>query len=202
MKYLKKVATCNEMPTEAGYYFCHTGAGATMMKFDPSFPDTWKTVRYWEKEVDLPEQTSMPSDEKLKEAFETGKELGQWIESGRDFNIKKPISFKEWLKSLSNPEAEKEEVMAICLDCRTQYPKCKIRRRCKVVQCDDFMPYNKSSGQPVLQDKEEGEESMNRFCPGCNKETKQIVKLKDPDKPENGEVWQCTICKEHTGWAE
>lgn len=41
-----------------------------------------------------------------------------------------------------------------------------------------------------------------RFCPSCMKETIQIVKLYNPDYPEDGEVWQCTECKEHTSWAE
>jgi hypothetical protein len=31
---------------------------------------------------------------------------------------------------------------SICLDCRKEYPKCKIRRRCRVIECDDFLPYN------------------------------------------------------------
>ena len=35
---------------------------------------------------------------------------------------------------------------SICLECRRQYPKCKIRRRCHVIKCDDFEPYK--SNQP------------------------------------------------------
>ena len=32
---------------------------------------------------------------------------------------------------------------AICIKCRKVYPKCKIRRRCWVIQCDDFLPFAK-----------------------------------------------------------
>jgi hypothetical protein len=43
---------------------------------------------------------------------------------------------KAWhLKGISIAES-------ICLNCRKEYPKCKIRRRCTVIECDDFSPYN------------------------------------------------------------
>jgi len=41
-----------------------------------------------------------------------------------------------------------------------------------------------------------------RFCPNCKEETKQVIKLYDPDDLEGGEVWQCTECFEHTSWVE
>ena len=37
------------------------------------------------------------------------------------------------------------EIKSVCLDCRKQYPKCKIMRRCLVIKCDDQLPYNKES---------------------------------------------------------
>ena len=47
-----------------------------------------------------------------------------------------------------------------------------------------------------------GKEVLKRFCPNCKEETIQVVKLYNPDNPEEGEVWECTKCKENTGWAE
>lgn len=45
-------------------------------------------------------------------------------------------------------------------------------------------------------------ESMKRFCPDCRVKTTQTVQLYNPDDPESGEVWECSICKENTGWVE
>ena len=47
-----------------------------------------------------------------------------------------------------------------------------------------------------------GKEVLKRFCPNCKEETIQVVKLYNPDNPEEGEVWECTKCKENTDWAE
>lgn len=44
-------------------------------------------------------------------------------------------------------------------------------------------------------------ETMNRHCPDCKKETVQVVKLYNPDEPEEGEVWECSVCKQNTGFA-
>ncbi len=45
-------------------------------------------------------------------------------------------------------------------------------------------------------------EFMDRNCPNCKTVTKQEVKLYNPDNSEDGEVWECTKCKENTGWAD
>ena len=42
--------------------------------------------------------------------------------------------------------------------------------------------------------------SRERFCPECEKKTKQVIKLYDPCNIESGKVWQCTICKEYISW--
>ena len=45
-------------------------------------------------------------------------------------------------------------------------------------------------------------EFMDRYCETCKTTTSQDVKLKNPDNPEDGEVWECVECKQNTGWAE
>jgi protein gp37 len=41
-----------------------------------------------------------------------------------------------------------------------------------------------------------------RFCPGCKEETRQTVTLYNPDIPEEGNVWTCSVCNENTAWAD
>ena len=45
-------------------------------------------------------------------------------------------------------------------------------------------------------------EFMKRNCHNCKTATKQEVKLYNRDNHEEGEVWECTTCKENTGWAD
>ena len=47
-----------------------------------------------------------------------------------------------------------------------------------------------------------GYDIMKRFCSNCKEETIQEVKFYNPDNPEEGEVWQCSKCKENTGWVD
>ena len=47
-----------------------------------------------------------------------------------------------------------------------------------------------------------GYDVMRRFCPNCKDKTIQEVKLYDSDNPKEGEVWECSKCKENTGWVE
>ncbi len=46
----------------------------------------------------------------------------------------------------------------------------------------------------------EGKPLCHRYCPSCNKETDQEIELYNPDIPEEGEVWECTVCRENTGF--
>jgi hypothetical protein len=47
----------------------------------------------------------------------------------------------------------------------------------------------------------ESGEFMDRDCSNCKTTTRQKVQLYNPDDLEDGEVWECTQCKENTGWA-
>lgn len=39
-----------------------------------------------------------------------------------------------------------------------------------------------------------------RNCGNCKTETLQKVELYNPDNPDHGEVWKCSVCKEATDW--
>lgn len=64
--------------------------------------------------------------------------------------------------------------------------------------------------QPIKRAEEKEEENewelnpdikfFTRNCDNCKTETKQSVALYNPDKPEEGEVWVCTVCNENTDW--
>jgi NAD-dependent SIR2 family protein deacetylase len=43
-------------------------------------------------------------------------------------------------------------------------------------------------------------EMFKRNCEHCKTETLQTVELYNPDNPDEGEVWQCSVCKENTDW--
>lgn len=49
-----------------------------------------------------------------------------------------------------------------------------------------------------LNERNIGSEALKRNCPNCKTETQQTVKLYNPECPEDGEVWQCSVCKENT----
>lgn len=45
-----------------------------------------------------------------------------------------------------------------------------------------------------------GGEMFKINCEHCKTETMQSVELYNPDNPDEGEVWQCSVCKENTDW--
>ncbi len=68
------------------------------------------------------------------DAMDFGKQLREAWESIRAkiVEVKKPSTNKHM-----------DKIKSICLECRKEYPMCKVRRRCHVIQCDDFLPCNK-----------------------------------------------------------
>lgn len=58
----------------------------------------------------------------------------------------------------------------------------------------------KGKDNTVKEEDPEKEEQI-RFCTQCIDHTPQIVRFYNTAHPDEGEVWQCKICKENSAWA-
>lgn len=62
----------------------------------------------------------------LDEAFEAGKKLGKWIETGRDLKMPKPIRFEEWYnnKAINRINELTKSKMIIVIDGKEYTKQC------------------------------------------------------------------------------